>query len=90
MMILYTKLPPHMRTGAELYVEHGVLSGGFLRAVLENDLVKAFGAADGLNTYAMPDWASWLYNDAPSDSWGSPEKVKSWCEHNGLEGLRGE
>lgn len=39
--------------------------GDFLRAVLENDLMEAFGRADEWNTAAMKDIAGALYNEAP-------------------------
>jgi hypothetical protein len=67
-----------MREGVQLYVERGVEPGGFLEAVLCNRLVEAFAKADTINRYAMFDWATWLWNDAPMGSWGSPEKVAAW------------
>jgi hypothetical protein len=83
----YDRLPEHMREGAKMYVEHGRLSGGFLTAVLENNLVEAFGKADGINSISMENWVRWLYNDAPMNSWGSPEAVSEWCKAGGLAGL---
>jgi hypothetical protein len=80
MQIDYTGLPKHMRDGAHLYIEHGVEPGGFLRAVLSNQLVESFGRADETNRAAMFDWATWLYNECPRDAWGSPEKVDAWIE----------
>jgi hypothetical protein len=49
-----------------------------MRAVLENNLVEAFGRADETNAARMRDWATWLFNEAPSTCWGSPEKVQAW------------
>jgi poly-D-alanine transfer protein DltD len=80
MQIDYTGLPKHMRDGAHLYIEHGVEPGGFLRAVLSNQLVEAFGRADETNRVAMFGWAMWLYNECPRDAWGSPAKVDAWIE----------
>lgn len=80
MQIDYTGLPEHMRDGARLYIEHGVEPGGFLRAVLQNQLVEAFGRADDTNRAAMFQWAGWLYNEAPRGAWGSPEKVDAWIK----------
>lgn len=74
----YSMLPEHMQYGVRDYVEHGVRPGSFLLAVLHNDLVNSFGYADGTNVARMVDWARWLYNEAPSDCWGSPEKVRAW------------
>jgi hypothetical protein len=84
----YLKVPPHMRDGLELYVNYGVMGGSFLTAVLENNLVEAFGHADETNRHAMFLWAMWLHNDAPRGCWGSPEAVKAWVASQGLEGIK--
>ena len=63
-----------------LYVTQGVPVGDFLQAVLENNLVEAYGRADEENTLAMRDYADLLYNEMPSPSWGSKEKVDAWIE----------
>lgn len=80
----YSMLPEHMRAGARDYVERRHPNvGGFLRAVLENDLVEAFGRADEINAAAMRDWAAWLFNEAPANCWGSPDKVRAWLAASG-------
>ncbi len=79
----YATLPEHMREGARDYVERGWKPGDFLRAVLENNLVEAFGHADLINRLAMDDWAKWLWNEAPKGCWGSPEKVAAWIKAKG-------
>jgi hypothetical protein len=76
----YDRLPEHMRDGARLYIEHGIAPGGFMMAVLENNLAEAFGRADYVNTHCMASWVAWLYNDAPSSCWGSPERVAAWIK----------
>jgi hypothetical protein len=74
----YSSLPEHMQYGAREYVERGRRPGGFLLAVLRNDLVEAFGKADGTNLRAMEVWVLWLFNEAPRECWGSAEKVNAW------------
>ena len=86
--ISYDKLPPHMVDGARRYIEHGIMPGGFMMAVLDNDLGGAFARADEVNTAAMKQWAMWLYNDAPGGCWGSPRITEAWMEHEGLKGRR--
>jgi len=76
----YSTLPEHMQQGARDYVERGYKPGSFLRAVLSNDLVEAFGHADLTNLDHMRAWALWLFNEAPSMCWGSPERVAAWIE----------
>jgi hypothetical protein len=79
-MINYEMLPEHCRDGMKLYIEHGIPPGSFLMAVLENNLVEAFGRADDVNINRLYDYASFLYNQAPSGCWGSKEKVSKWME----------
>lgn len=87
MIIKYDRLPEHMQDGARLYIERGIEPGGFLTAVLENNLTAAFGRADGTNKLRMQDWVEWLYWDIPSPAWGSKEKVTQWIANRGMEGL---
>lgn len=51
--------------------------GGFTRAVLENNLIEAVGAADPYSLHALHDICKVLYNELPSSIWGSPEKVRA-------------
>lgn len=74
----YSMLPEHMQEVARDYVEKGYEPGGFLFAVLSNDLVDAFGRADAINRAAMGAWAVWLLNEAPSTCWGSAERIHRW------------
>jgi hypothetical protein len=82
----YLKLPEHMRHATQLYVEHGILPGHFLTAVLSNDLKKAVGHADEINVQFLSEWVIWLYNEVPSACWGSPERVEEWVSTGGLKG----
>lgn len=74
----YSGLPEHMQGAMRLYMERGIEPGSFLLAVLSNDLMGAIGRADSINKHRLNEYAMWLYNDAPSASFGSPEKVKQW------------
>lgn len=60
------------------YVKHGIPTGSFLNAVLENNLKEAVGRADHHAILNLKDIVIYLYNDVPSTCWGSPEKVKNW------------
>jgi hypothetical protein len=79
----YSRLPAHMQDGARGYIERGEEPGGFLTAVLCNDLVAAFSRADADNAAAMAEWARWLWNEAPSQAWGSRAKVDAWIDKHG-------
>lgn len=65
------------------YIEQRVEPGGFLRAVLCNNLQEAAGRADIRNRRRLWEWVGWLYNYAPGTCWGAPEKVESWLSGEG-------
>ncbi len=74
------------------YVNNKIPTGGFLRAVLENDFMGAFNRADLNNTRNMDLIAKFVYNYVPMGARGSRAKVADWLgETRGLdnrEGLR--
>jgi hypothetical protein len=88
-MINYDLLPDHLRAGMRRYVECGIETGSFLRAVLENDLEQVISrAAPGLDQtdlYAIALFVRGL----PAEAWGSPEKVRAWIA-KGREAQRRE
>ena len=75
----------HTKAGIDRYVQHGIIPGDFLRAVLSNDLKESFGRADLENRRDMFEIVQYLYNNVPSVCWGSPEKVASWIEFKSNE-----
>lgn len=70
------------------YAADGEGVGGFLYAVLSNDLSMAVGHADGDNLKVLPAFIGYAYNRIPSQSWGSAAKVDAWQEAGGLNGLK--
>jgi len=52
--------------------------GGFLTAVVKNDLKEAVGRADPVNLLALHEIVVFLFNHAPGQCWGSPELVEAW------------
>ena len=80
-------IPSHMHDGIVRYIERGHAVGGFLSALLSNDLMKAFDRADVENFRHMGDWAKYLHNCAPSDCYGSKEKFDAWQKAGGLKGM---
>jgi len=81
-MSAYGKVPaPHMEGAIERYIEHRIYPGGFMAALLSNDLIGAFARADHINSEKMREWSEWLYNaKIPHECWGSAEKVAKWLE----------
>ena len=74
----YTGLPEGLRAGFRDYIEGHHPMGHFGMAVMRNDLVEAIRRADAINPPLLPAIVFWLYNEAPSPCWGSPEKVEAW------------
>ncbi len=54
--------------------------GGFLTAVLSNNLREALAQADPNNATIMLQIVSYCHNEIPGSCWGSPEKVKAWLD----------
>ena len=88
--INYERIPAHMQPGAQRYIEDGIKPGGFLYAVLTNNLKAVFGQADETNKAHLQDWVYWLHWDIPSDSQGSEAKVDAWIKRGGLKGMNPE
>ena len=79
--IKYDRCPvSYMADGFKLYFERGILPGSFGTALLENDLMGACGKADQNNKLAIFQWCEWLYNYAPSSSFGSRERVTEYIK----------
>jgi len=53
-------------------------TGGFLQAVLENDLRDACCLADDTNIRHLPGIVSFCWWQLPALAWGSPAKVRAW------------
>lgn len=81
------ELPKHLHAGLERYVHSGIPPGGFLRAVLCNDLRLAVLRADDVSRADLANIVTYLYQSVPSLAWGSPEAYETWIAHEGLDGL---
>lgn len=75
-------IPENLHAGIEMYINDGIPLGGFLEAVFSNDRFEAFAKADAFSAAAMPAIVAWIYNYAPSDCHGSPERVAAWLARN--------
>lgn len=84
---MYGNIPEHMREGIHLYVTKGIEPGGFLYAVLCNDLYEALSRADPINKGCLPTYAEML-RYIPPECWGNPLRVQAWVKHGGWEGLQ--
>lgn len=71
-------IPEHCRVGMRRYIDEHIRPGGFLSAVLSNDLMSALRTADELNSVCLGKYAKFLHYYAPQDCYGSREKVAAW------------
>ena len=71
-------IPVDTKESINQYVAKHCPVGGFLKAVLSNDLFSAMGRADENNRANLFDIISYLWNEVPGNCWGSPEAVQSW------------
>jgi len=74
-------IPERMMHGLERYIEGHIKPGGFLSAVLKNDLRGAIEHADDENIQNLPAYIGFLYNEAPSPCWGSEKKFNNWLSN---------
>lgn len=75
---LQFRISDHMLDALECYVRDHIKPGGFLCAVISNDLCDTITRADDNNLANLPAFTAYLYNEAPQRSWGSPERLKAW------------
>ena len=81
----YDKVPASTGDAVIEWVIYHTPPGGFVKAVLCNDLAEAVGRADSGNLRALPDTVKFLYNWVPSACWGSLENYNKWIvSPNGL------
>ena len=80
-------IPERTIASLDRYVNHKILPGGFLTAVLSNDLFLAVGRADRENLAALPEIVQYIYNELPTGAWGSEEAVYKFVEEKFYEGL---
>jgi hypothetical protein len=71
-------MPPLVLASLMRYIEHRTPVGGFLEAVLSNDLKLAVNSADVDNQYKLCTIVRWCYYNLPSMAWGSSEKYYAW------------
>jgi hypothetical protein len=62
------------------YATHRYQPGGFLMAVLANDLTDACGRADSDNAANLHEIVKYIYNELPGICWGSRERVTEWLK----------
>ncbi len=80
-------IPVGMMGGLFRWIENGIVPGGFLKAVICNDLAEAVLRADDHNIRNLPAYVSFFHNEAPSNCYGSKASMEQWKMLGGLEGI---
>lgn len=68
----------NIKDSLDRYAKEHCPTGGFLAAVLANDLMDAMGRAGDDNQRDMMSICSYVYNHIPANCHGSREIVKDW------------
>ena len=68
------------KAGIDKYVATGCPTGGFLRAVLSNNLKQAVMYGDAENLADLPEIVRYCYWEIPGACWGSSETVEAWID----------
>ncbi len=77
---LAASLPPKIRKSIENFVWYGIPPGGFVHAVLSNDLLDAVFRADANSSAAIGVICLYVHNAVPSVCHGSREAVAAHIE----------
>lgn len=81
-------IPLRMHGGLIRWILDGIKPGHFLTAVIENNLSESISRGDEINIALLQNYVKFLYNDAPSNCWGSKEKVELWAQQKGFKSQR--
>lgn len=84
----YLDIPLHAQDTLENYLLRGWSPGGFLTAVLANDLMRACTSCDPTNRQSLVDIAKWVQHRAPTGSWGNYDTVDAWINDVGQRRTR--
>lgn len=79
-----TEIPGYTLAQLEDYRDKHRPVGGFLRALLANDLMSAVLRADSENIHALPAITHWAIANLPSHAWGSYAQVAAWTDPGNL------
>lgn len=74
----YANIPLGIRDGLDNYINKRLRPGGFLRAVIENNLSVALFSSDLASRRELYNIMMWFQWNAPYQCWGSPERLRAW------------
>lgn len=74
----YYSIPEHLADELDQWLCHGIVPGGFLRAVLSNNLIDSIVRADLRSREALPRLVQFLLDQAPEGSFGRPSVLEDY------------
>jgi hypothetical protein len=77
----YARIPLATRADLDSWIKTACPVGGFLEAVLNNNLKETVNMGDLDNLRAIPAIVAYLFNRAPMACWGSRENFNSWHDN---------
>lgn len=77
---LHYNIPESTMKSLVNYRDKRIPTGGFLHAVLTNNLVEACARADVYNRTCLHEIVMFVYNELLHDSWGSEDRVAAWLD----------
>lgn len=80
-------VPGHLRGGVARWIMTGTEPGGFLQAVLINDLKGAVTRGEPSSRAGLLQLVGWLIAEAPPMCWGSEGAYVDWVSSGGWQGL---
>lgn len=76
----HPQLPDSWTQALERYTNERIETGGFLRAVLENDLRCAFKRTIPGSEHQLRALIDYCFEHLPRRAWGTPDAVRLWLE----------
>lgn len=74
----YPLMQERFISSLDMYVNNGVRPGDFMQAALSNQFISAVGRADSGTLAIIHIIAQVIYNELPSEAWGSRLAVEAW------------
>ena len=74
----YRLAPAHILDAIHSYAAFKKRPGGFVQALLRNDLMGAYRAADQPSLRGLGDVLRYLHREVPHSCWGSAATVEEW------------
>lgn len=78
-----------IKEAIDRYTKFGLQPGGFIEAVLGNDLMSTFSRADENNLADLKEIVAYIREDVPIGARGTIQKVSQWIKDGGIHGLSG-